>query len=272
MAAFCQGGTRKVAKNVEKILFVSPEHRVGESTTKEIPEHTNEFPIRIGRGDHRRYENRSGLTLVKSATNEKNMSENNNHHIRLVVLQGSVRPGNNTAKALALLVDEVVNNARVFIEVINPTSMHLPLPGQGASEDAKRMRDTVAAADGIIFATPEYHGSFSSVTKLIIDNLGFPSVLSGKPIALLGVAAGRIGAIKALEHLRSVASHVGGIVLPGPVSVAQVNTIFDDEGNCLDEGIEKMIRGVATGLIHYIENHICPRIALEAMVRSAGVA
>lgn len=198
------------------------------------------------------------------------MSENENHRIRVVALQGSVRPGNFTAKALALLVDEIGRDAKVSIEVIDPTSLHLPLPGQGGSEDAKRMQAAVAAADGVIFATPEYHGSFSSVTKLIIDNLGFPSVLSGKPIALLGVAAGRIGAIKALEHLRSVASHVGGIVLPGPVSVAQVNTVFDEEGNCLDAGTEKRIRGVATNLIHYIENHICPRIALEAMVRLAA--
>ena len=103
--------------------------------------------------------------------------------------------------------------------------------------------------------------------KLLIDNLGFPSVLSGKPVALLGVAAGRIGAIKALEHLRSVCSHVGAIVLPGPVSVAGVQKLFDGDGNCLDEATEKRIRGVATNLIDYIEGAICPRIALEEAVR-----
>ena len=36
--------------------------------------------------------------------------------------------------------------------------------------------------------------------KLVIENLGFPSVLAGKPVALLGMAAGAIGAIKSLEH------------------------------------------------------------------------
>ena len=200
------------------------------------------------------------------------MPENDNHQIRLVALLGSVRPGNNTAKALALVVDEVRKSAGVSIEVIDPAKMDLPLPGQGASADAKNMQDAVTAADGVILATPEYHGSFSSVTKLLIDNLGFPSSLSGKPIALLGVAAGGIGAIKALEHLRSVASHVGGIVLPGPVSVARVNSVFDADGNCLDAGLEKMIRGVAIHLVHYIENHICPRYALEAMVRQAAAA
>ena len=195
------------------------------------------------------------------------MHENGNPYIRLVALQGSVRPGNYTARALALVADEVEKYPGVSLEIVDPTEMQLPLPGQGASEDAKRMQETVAAATGVILATPEYHGSYSSVMKLLIDNLGFPSALSGKPVALLGVAAGRIGAIKALEHLRCVASHVGAIVLPGPVSVASVRTVFDDEGHALDDAIASMIRGVPVKLIHYIEQNICPRISLEAMVR-----
>ena len=69
-------------------------------------------------------------------------------------------------------------------------------------------------------ATPEYHGSLAAMMKLIIENLGFPSVLAGKPVALRGAAAGRIGALKSLEQLRGVCSHVGGIVVPGPGCLA----------------------------------------------------
>ncbi len=195
------------------------------------------------------------------------MPENGKQYSHLDALQGSVRPGNYTARALALVADEVEKHPGVSLEIVDPTEMHLPLPGQGASEDAKRMQETVAAATGIILATPEYHGSYSSVMKLLIDNLGFPSALSGKPVALLGVAGGRIGAIKALEHLRSVASHIGAIVLPGPVSVTRVRSVFDDEGRALDDAVASMIRGVPVKLIHYIEQNICPRISLEAMVR-----
>ena len=195
------------------------------------------------------------------------MHENGNPYIHLVALQGSVRPGNYTARALTLVADEVEKHPGVSLEIVDPTEMHLPLPGQGSSEDAKRMQETVAAATGVILATPEYHGSYSSVMKLLIDNLGFPSALSGKPVALLGVAGGRIGAIKALEHLRSVASHIGALVLPGPVSVARVRTVFDDEGRALDDAVASMIRGVPVKLIDYINQHICPRISLEAMVR-----
>ena len=188
--------------------------------------------------------------------------------VRIVAVPGSVRPGNFTSKALALVVDELGKHPGVALEVIDPATSALPLPGMGdGSPAAEALRDKVGAATGVIFATPEYHGSYSSVMKLVIENLGFPSVLAGKPVALLGVAAGQIGAIKAMEHLRSVCSHIGAIVLPGPVSVAGVQQVFDEEGRCLDEAIESKIRGVATNLIDYIRDNLCPRVALEEMIR-----
>lgn len=44
--------------------------------------------------------------------------------------------------------------------------------------------------------------------------MGFPSALKGKAVGLIGVAAGRIGAIKSLEALKGCVSHVGGILVP----------------------------------------------------------
>jgi chromate reductase len=187
--------------------------------------------------------------------------------VRIVSILGTSRPGNFTLKALSLVNDELLE-AGVDVTTIDPAKVDLNFPGQPVTEGAKEIQDAVESATGIVIATPEYHGSFASALKLIIENLGFPSKLSGKPIALLGVASGRIGAIKSLEQLRSVCSHVGGIVLPGPVSVAGVNRSFDEEGNCLDETVEKQVRGVATHLLDYLDMNICPRIALEAIVRA----
>ena len=91
--------------------------------------------------------------------------------------------------------------------------------------------------------------------------------MAGKPVALLGVADGQIGAIKALEHLRSVCSHIGAIVLPGIVSVAGVDKSFDNEGRCLDQKMDKRLRALAVNMINYIEKHISSREALEEVVR-----
>jgi len=170
--------------------------------------------------------------------------------------------------AVALVEDELKKHPRVSVEVIDPAALNLPLPGiDSGSKAADELHRKVMPAAGVIFATPEYNGSFSSVIKLVIEHLGHPSPMAGKPVALLGVAGGTIGAIKALEHLRSVVSHIGGIVLPLPISIANVQRVFDPEGRCLDAAAEQLVRGVATNLLAYIEQNVCPRVMLERLQR-----
>ncbi|MDQ2732265.1 MAG: NAD(P)H-dependent oxidoreductase [Armatimonadota bacterium] len=194
---------------------------------------------------------------------------NGNRGPNIVVIGGSVRPGNFTWKALDLVVSEFQQHPEINLQVFNPAEMDLPLPGLGKSNsDTQELQQAVSNATGVVLATPEYHGSFSSVMKLVIENLGFPSILKGKPVALLGVAAGRIGAIKSLEQLRGVCSHVGALVLPGTVSIAGVQSLFDEQGHCSDGETERLIRSVATSLLDYIHHSICPDIALEEIIRS----
>ena len=193
--------------------------------------------------------------------------------IRIAVISGSVRPGNYTNMAAAIAVDELGKHDKVSVDFVDPGALRLPFPGQNTgSSDAEALRATVARATAVILVTPEYHGSFSSVMKLIIENLGFPSALAGKPVALLGVAAGSIGAIKSLEHLRGVASHVGAFVLPLPTSIANVQKVFDPSGRVLDPTAERMVRQVATNLVGYIERNLCPAITLERILREGAEA
>ncbi len=189
--------------------------------------------------------------------------------IKIVTILGSVRPGNNSTKALNIVHNELSSRQDASFVNVNPAELSLSLPGiENNSGDAKWLNESIKEADGILIASPEYHGGMSSVIKLILDNLTYPSLMKEKPVSLLGVASGQIGAIKSLEQLRSVCSHMGAIVLPGPVSIANVNKVFDEEGNCLDENIEKRIRSFAGNLLNYINKHICPSVALEQVVRN----
>ena len=194
--------------------------------------------------------------------------------IKIATICGSVRPGNYTAKALRLAIDEFAKHSDVEVTPIFLDKLELPLPGLSARDPAtlKRFQQTVKESTGVLLASPEYHGGVSSPMKLAIDNLGFPSELSGKPISLLGVAAGVIGAIKSLEQLRGICSHVGAIVIPLAVSVARVQQVFDEQGNCKDASTDKRIRSAATNLIDYIRGAVCPRITLEAIVRQSQQA
>jgi chromate reductase, NAD(P)H dehydrogenase (quinone) len=189
--------------------------------------------------------------------------------IQIVIINGSVRPGNYTGKATALVADEFRKNPHVEVKEIHPAGMGLPFPGADPDSSAtKQLQADVKVATAVVLATPEYHGSFSSVIKLVIENLGFPSVLAGKPVALLGVAAGSIGAIKSLEHLRGVCSHIGAVVLPLATSIPNVQKVFDSEGRVLDPAVEKMIRNVATNVMNYVQHNICPAVTLERILRA----
>ncbi|MBT4098432.1 MAG: NAD(P)H-dependent oxidoreductase [Gemmatimonadetes bacterium] len=187
--------------------------------------------------------------------------------IKVVAIIGSVRPDSYTSKAVALVGDEFRERyPEVDFNVVDPRHLNLPGP-QSDTADAKSMQKMIGDATGVILSTPEYHGSYSSAIKLVIENMGFPSGLSAKPVAMLGVAAGRIGAIKALEHLSSVVTHVGGLVLPGFVSVAGVQDVFDDEGKCTDPSTDERIRGLAKNLMDYTHEFLCPGRCMEETVR-----
>jgi len=196
------------------------------------------------------------------------MSEAPEPRIRICIISGSIRPGNFTHKAVEIAADVLSQNGAIAVDVIEPDALDLPFPGSGRkTDDQEWLQEKVKSATGVILATPEYHGSFSAMMKLVIENLGFPSVLAGKSVSLMGVAAGTIGAIKSLEQLRGVCSHVGAIVLPGPVSIANVRKAFSEDGDLQDEAVRNRIERLVENHLNYINRHVCPRYALEAMVR-----
>ena len=170
-----------------------------------------------------------------------------------------------------MVADEVNATEHCSLETIDDVDLDRPFLGQLATDDAERLNAAIARATVVAFATAEYHGGLASVTKPVIENPSFPSVLAGKSVGLLGVAAGRIRAIKSLESLCGVCSHTGAIVLPGPISVAGARTVFDAYGKCMDAGTEKAIRSLGTAMTHYVQQNVCPRMALAMVQADARV-
>jgi NAD(P)H-dependent FMN reductase len=187
----------------------------------------------------------------------------------ILCVSGTSRPDNYTSRALAVVADELTRQGHAAT-TLDARDLDLTFPGLPPTQDTLRLKEAVASADALVLATPEYHGGFSAFTKLVIESLGFPSVLANKPVALLGVAAGRIGAVKSLEQLRAVCSHTGALVLPRAVSVAGVRNAFDDQGHCPDPDVEKSLRGLGSALLKFLEDYVCPRYTLEEMVRDDG--
>jgi len=71
---------------------------------------------------------------------------------------------------------------------------------QGVPPPVSALKDAIAAADGLLLATPEYNNSIPGVFKNTIDWLSRPSadiqrVFGGKPVALMGASPSGFGTI-----------------------------------------------------------------------------
>ena len=187
----------------------------------------------------------------------------------VVTIVGNRQRVSYTAHAVQI-VNSTLARAGVAVEVLHGADLNLAFPGDPVTSDAKRLEETVAEADAVILATPEYHGTYSAFLKLVIESLGYPSALQGKPVAMLGVAGGRLGATKSLEQLRNTCAHTGALVLPGAVSIAHAKDAFDTEGHCTDGAVHAALEGLAGSLLDFLHTFVQPRHVLENMI-AAGI-
>jgi chromate reductase len=86
-------------------------------------------------------------------------------------------------------------------------------------EPVVRLRSAVAAADGLVIATPEYNHSIPGVLKNAIDWASRPkasAALVGKSIAVFVATPSRANGFRAIADTTRVLNNLGNIVVPGP--------------------------------------------------------
>ncbi|MFQ5579880.1 MAG: NADPH-dependent FMN reductase [Nitrospiria bacterium] len=121
-------------------------------------------------------------------------------------------------------------------------------------KDVFRLRKEVQAAQGLILATPEYHGSFSGVLKNALDLMGFDEI-EGKMIGLLGVSGGKMGALNALNGLRVVGRALHAWVIPEQTSIPEAWQVFDDKGHIVDGDMKGRILGLGRQVARFSYLH-----------------
>ena len=113
------------------------------------------------------------------------------------------------------------------------------------TESVAALRDAVASADLLLFATPEYNASIPGQLKNAVDWLSRPvatSVLRGKPALVVGASTGAFGAVWAQAELRKVLATAGARVVEAEVVVGHAPAKFDDEGLLVDEEIAEQLQ------------------------------
>jgi NAD(P)H-dependent FMN reductase len=109
---------------------------------------------------------------------------------------------------------------------------------EGLHPDIIQLEDEyLRPAQKFVFVIPEYNGSFPGVLKLLIDACSvrdYKAVFKGKKVALVGVATGRAGNLRGMDHLTGILNHLGTIVLPNKVPISKIKNLLDDNGNLTD--------------------------------------
>src|SRR5690349_2130173 len=130
---------------------------------------------------------------------------------RIAVVVGSLRRDSfnrQLAQALVRLAPQGMEFVQVRID---------DLPHYNQDDDAKpadtvrRLKSEIAAAQGVLFVTPEYNRSIPGVLKNAIDHASRPygqSAWAGKPAAVIGISVGAIGTALAQQHLRNVLAYL----------------------------------------------------------------
>jgi chromate reductase, NAD(P)H dehydrogenase (quinone) len=108
----------------------------------------------------------------------------------------------------------------------------------GFPPPVQRLREAIAGADALLFATPEYNYSVSGVLKNAIDWASRPpdQPFNGKPVAIMGATAGLWGTSRAQYHLRQSCVFLNMLPINKPeVLIAQAQNKFDAEGRLTDQ-------------------------------------
>lgn len=170
--------------------------------------------------------------------------------IKIVGISGSLRAGSYSQLALKIAIERV-EALGAEVEILDLQSLKLPFCDGGSEypdyPDVEKLRQTVLAADGIILATPEYHGSVSGVLKNALDLMGFEH-FSGKVTGLISVLGGQPNS-NALNDLRLIMRWVHAWTIPEQIAVGQAWNAFDENGNLTDEKLSKRFDDFAQSLV-----------------------
>ena len=178
--------------------------------------------------------------------------------INIAVIVGSLRRDSFNAKFAAAIVR--LAPANVTFKQVRIGD----LPPYNQDDDAspatavKRLKAEIAAAQGLLFVTPEYNRSIPGVLKNAIDHASRPygqSAWAGKPAGVIGVSVGAAGTAMAQQHLRNVLAYLDVPTLGQPEAFIQAKDgLFDADGG-IGAGSRQFLQGWMDRYVAWVKSH-----------------
>lgn len=179
---------------------------------------------------------------------------------RLIGISGSLRSGSYNTALLRAAADLAPTDTKWEIASI----AGIPLydgdveSAQGIPAVVSALKDKIAAADGLLLATPEYNNSMPGVFKNAIDWLSRPPddivrVFGDKPVALLGATPGTGGTRLAQSAWLPVLRTLGTRAWAGEqLYVAKAGQVFDPSGTLIDDKIRSLLSEFMAGFVAFV--------------------
>ena len=167
--------------------------------------------------------------------------------LRILGVAGSLRAGS-LNKALLRAAVELAPDG-MAIEVFDLAEVPLydgDVEAAGDPPGVAAFKQAIAAADGVLMATPEYNHGVPGVMKNAIDWASRPpreAPLGGKPVGLIGASPGQTGTARGQSQLRQAFEFTNSYCMPQPeLLVFRAHEKFDGEGNLSDETTGEYLR------------------------------
>ena len=160
--------------------------------------------------------------------------------VQVLGIAGSLRRGSYN-RALLAAAQELAP-AGMTIEIADLASVPLyngDVEAEGDPEGVANLKQAIRAADGLLFATPEYNHGVPAVMKNAVDWASRPprqSPLDGKPVAIIGASPGLTGTARGQSQLRQAFEFTNSFAMPQPeLLVFKAHEKFDSQGRLQDE-------------------------------------
>jgi len=106
----------------------------------------------------------------------------------------------------------------------------------------KTEQELLIPSEKIFFIMPEYNGSFPGILKLMIDNTDIRKCWWYKKAAMVGVADGRGGNLRGIEHMTNILHYLRMNVLYNKIPLSKINDEISADGQILIPATEQAIQ------------------------------
>jgi FMN reductase len=184
--------------------------------------------------------------------------ESNDFRPLIVGIGGTTRIGSTSEKTLDQVGRIVEQLGGRWMKFSGP-SLILPMYKSDTAERtgaARQIIDAVRACDGLVLASPGYHGSFSGMVKNVLDYLEDLAddprpFLEGRAVGCIASALGWQAIGTTLVALRSVVHALRGWPTPLGVSIHSAGRLFDETGQCTVPEVEQQLRTLAAQVMEF---------------------